>query len=68
MRVKTIKTLFHVDDKGCAILDDDSRELIGIAEEVMQLLQLHNLCIGEAHSVLGYVQGVISRRGEETLL
>ena len=63
--MKNIKKLFNVDDSGNPIIDDDSKLMMGIAEEVVQLLRKHNLCIGEAIQILRESESIINRKCEE---
>lgn len=59
--MKTLKKLFNVDNSGDPIIDDDSKLMIGIAEEVVQLLREHNLCSGEAIQILRECESIINR-------
>ena len=68
MRVRTIKRLFNVDSSGNPVMDDDSKFMIGIAEEVVQLLRKHNLCVGEAIQILRESESIIDRKCEEMSL
>ena len=63
--MKKIKGLFNVDTSGEPIIDDDSKLMIGIAEEVVQLLRKHNLCVGEAIQILRESESIIYRKCEE---
>lgn len=63
--MKRIKSLFNVDSSGEPIIDDDSKLMIGIAEEVVQLLRKHNLCVGEAIQILRESESIINRQCQE---
>lgn len=63
--MKKIKHLFNVDNSGEPIVDEDSMLMIGIAEEVVQLLRRHNLCAGEAIQILRESESIINRKCEE---
>lgn len=63
--MKTIKKLFNVDDSGNPIIDDDSKLMMEIAEDVVQLLRKHNLCIGEAMQILRESESIIIGKGQE---
>ncbi len=63
--MKTIKRLFNVDESGNPIMDEDSKLMIGIAEEVVQLLRKHNLCVGEAIQILRESESIIYRKFQE---
>ena len=63
--MKKIKNLFNVDNSGEPIIDEDSKLMIGIAEEVVQLLRKHNLCVGEAIQILRESESIIYRKCEE---
>ena len=63
--MKTIKKLFNVDDSGEPIIDEDSKLMIGVAEEVVQLLKKHNLCVGEAIQILRESESIIYRKCQE---
>ena len=63
--MRTIKRLFNVDSAGNPVMDDDSKFMIGIAEEVVQLLRKHNLCVGEAIQILRESESIIDRKCEE---
>lgn len=63
--MRKIKSIFNVDNSGEPIIDDDSALMIGIAEEVVQLLRTHNLCVGEAIQILRESESIINRKCEE---
>ena len=63
--MKKIKTLFNVDSSGEPIIDEDSKLMLGIAEEVVQLLRKHNLCVGEAIQILRESESIINRKCQE---
>ena len=63
--MKKLKTLFNVDNSGEPIIEEDSKLMIGIAEEVVQLLRKHNLCSGEAIQILRESESIICRKCEE---
>lgn len=60
--MREIKRLFNVDELGKPIVDEDSKLMIGIAEEVVQLLREHNLCAGEAIQILRESESIINRK------
>ena len=63
--MKKIQTLFNVDNSGKPVIDEDSKLMIGIAEEVVRLLKTHNLCVGEAIQILRESESIIYRKCEE---
>ena len=63
--MKKIRNLFNVDNSGEPIVDEDSKSMIGIAKEVVQLLREHNLCVGEAIQILHESESIIYRQCEE---
>ena len=63
--MKKIKSLFYTDSSGEPIIDEDSKSMIGIAEEVVQLLRKHNLCVGEAIQILRESESIINRKCQE---
>lgn len=63
--MKKFKRLFNVDSSGEPILDNDTKAIIEIAEEVVQLLRKHNLCVGEAIQILRECESIINRKCEE---
>jgi hypothetical protein len=63
--MKKFKRLFNVDSSGEPIIDADSKQMIGIADEVVQLLRKHNLCVGEAIQILRECESIINRKCEE---
>lgn len=63
--MRKIKSLFNIDNSGEIVIDDDSALMIGIAEEVVQLLRKHNLCVGEAIQILRESESIINRKCQE---
>lgn len=63
--MRKIKYLCSVDSSGNPIMDEESKFMIGIAEEVVQLLRKHNLCVGEAVQILRESECIIDRKCEE---
>ena len=63
--MRKIKSIFSFDESGKPIIDEDSELMIGIAEEVVQLLRKYNLCVGEAIQILHESESIINRRCEE---
>lgn len=63
--MKKMKYLYNVDGYGNPIIDNDSRLMLGIADEVVQLLRKHNLCVGEAIQILRESESIINRKCEE---
>lgn len=63
--MKKLKSLYNVDGYGNPIIDNDSRLMLEIADEVVQLLRKHNLCVGEAIQILRESESIINRKCEE---
>lgn len=56
-----LKSLFDTDDKGNPIIDDESKRIFNIGDEIMCVLLKHNLTAGEGKDVIDYVSRQISR-------
>lgn len=63
--MKELKRLFNLDKSGNPIVDDDTKLMIEIAEEVVQLIRKHNLCAGEAIQILRESERIINRKCQE---